>query len=35
MPFCGTMVEKEALTENNSKYERIFVEPDEKYIGSL
>ena len=34
-PFCGTMVEKEVLTENKSKYERIFVEPDEKYIGSL
>lgn len=34
-PYCGTMVEKEVTVGNDSKYRKIFVEPDENYIGSL
>ncbi len=34
-PYCGTVVEKEMLTGNDSKYTKIFVEPDENYVGSL
>ncbi len=34
-PHCGAVVEKETPTVNDSKYARIFVEPDEKYISSL
>ncbi len=34
-PCCGAVVEKETMTVNDSKYTKIFVEPDENYIGSL
>ncbi len=34
-PYCGAMVEKEASAANNSKYAKIFVEPNENYIVSL
>lgn len=34
-PYCGVMVEKDAVAGNDSKYSKIFVEPDENYIGSL
>ncbi len=34
-PHCGAVVEKETVTVNDSKYTKIFVEPDENYIGSL
>jgi len=34
-PYCGVMVENEVVVGNDSKYSKIFVEPDENYIGSL
>ncbi len=34
-PYCGATVEKEALAANDSKYAKIFVEPNENYIDSL
>lgn len=34
-PHCGAVVEKETVTVNDSIYAKIFVEPDENYIGSL
>lgn len=34
-PHCGTMVDKEIPIGDESYYEKIFVEPDEKHIGSL
>ena len=34
-PYCGTMVEKEIPVGSDRKYTKIFVEADEKYIGSL
>ena len=33
-PYCGTMVEKEEVVSSN-QYGKIFVEPDENYVGSL
>jgi len=33
-PYCGTMVEKEVVVSSN-QYRKIFVEPDENYVGSL
>lgn len=34
-PYCGTMVDKEVPVENDNNYIKIFIEPNEKYIGSL
>ncbi len=34
-PYCGTMVEKDTAAGDSKNYRRIFVEPDEVYIGSL
>lgn len=34
-PYCGTIIDKEIKVGNDSRYEKIFVAPDEKYIGSL
>ncbi|MCM1542542.1 MAG: zinc ribbon domain-containing protein [Blautia sp.] len=34
-PYCGAVVKKEILAGNDNKYAKIFVEPDENYIGSL
>ncbi|MCM1188468.1 MAG: zinc ribbon domain-containing protein [bacterium] len=34
-PHCGAMVEKDVSVGNDSNYTKIFVEPDENYIGSL
>ncbi len=34
-PYCGAVVEKEVPAANNSKYAKIFVEPNENYIDAL
>lgn len=34
-PFCGTAVNKVTSEGNDINYNKIFVEPDENYIGSL
>ncbi len=34
-PHCGTMIEKEISNGKDSNYGKIFVEPNENYIGSL
>lgn len=34
-PECGTKVEKEASLDNNGKYTKVFIEPDENFMCSL
>ena len=34
-PYCGIVIDKGALIENRNKYEDIFVDPRERYLGAL
>ena len=34
-PHCGTVIQSTDSLDANSKYSKIFIEPDEIYIGSL